>query len=135
MCSGFSVRIHQTAGGFMGKKSRITLVGVGVVLVLVAIVWWAALVSSMVKLPSNVDSPLNFEGTLTQFMDPATGQSLPAGQEVVVPFTVVRSFTSVPDLYTSSMGVLQDSIVMTAGGKASPAQVYHYPSTARASNT
>ena len=110
----------------MGKKSRITLVGVGVVLVLVAIVWWAALAPSMVKLPSNVDSPLNFEGKLTQFMDPATGQALPAGQEVVVPFTVVRSFTALPDLYTSNMGVLQDSIVMTAGGQARPAQVYHY---------
>lgn len=110
----------------MKKKSGIALGVVGIVLVVVAIVWWAALAPSLTKLPSDIDTTMNFEGTLTQYMDPATGQSLPAGQEVAIPFTVLRTFASVPDLYTSGKAVCLDSIVMTVAGQERPAQLTQY---------
>lgn len=110
----------------MGKKSSIAFGVVGIILVVVAIVWWVVLAPSLVKLPSDLDVKMDFEGTLTQYMDPATGQSLPEGQEMAIPFTVLRTFASVSDKYTSSMAVCSDTIVMTAGGQASPAQITQY---------
>ena len=78
----------------MGKKSSIAFGVVGIVLVVVAIVWWVAIGPAMIKLPSNIDSPMTFEGKLTQYIDSATQQPLAAGQEVVIPFTAVRTFSS-----------------------------------------
>lgn len=110
----------------MGKKSGAVMGIVGIVLIVVAIVWWVALAPSLTKLPSDIDTPMDFEGTLTQYMDSATGQSLPAGQEVAIPFTVLRTFASVPDQSTSSVAVCQDTIAMTVGGQERPAQVTQY---------
>jgi hypothetical protein len=110
----------------VGKKSGIAFGVVGIVLVIVAIVWWAAIAPSLVKLPSDLDTKMDFEGNLTYYVDPATGAALPAGQEQVVPFTVLRTFASVSDLYTSSMAVCSDTIVMNVGGQERPAQVTQY---------
>ncbi len=110
----------------MGKKSSIAFVVVGIVLVVVAIVWWAAIAPSLTKLPSDLNSPMDFEGKLTQYIDSATQQPLPAGQEVVIPFTVLRTFKSLPDKYTSSVAVCEDSIVMTIAGQQRPAQITQY---------
>ncbi len=110
----------------MGKKSSIAFGIVGIVLVVVAVVWWVVLAPSLTKLPSDLDVKMDFEGTLTKYIDPATGQSLPAGQEVAIPFTVLRTFASVSDKYTSSMAVCSDTILMTAGGQESPAQITMY---------
>jgi hypothetical protein len=111
----------------VGKKSGVALLVVGVLLVLVAIVWWTALGPSLAKLPSDIDTQMDFEGNLTLYVDPATKQSLPAGQEKVLPLTVLRTFASLPDLYTSSVAVFEDKLVMTVAGQESPAQVTHYP--------
>ncbi len=110
----------------MSKKSGIALGVVGIVLIVVAIVWWAALAPSLTKLPSDIDTVMDFDGKLTQYIDSATQQSLPAGQEVVVPFTVLRTFASVADQYTSGTAVCLDSIVMTVGGQERPAQLTQY---------
>ena len=110
----------------MGKKSGIAFGVVGIVLVIVAIVWWAAIAPSLVKLPSDLDTKMDFEGNLTYYVDPATGAALPAGQEQVVPFTVLRTFASVTDLYTSGMAVCSDTIVMNVGGQERPAQITQY---------
>jgi hypothetical protein len=110
----------------VGKKSSIAFGVIGVVLVVLAIVWWAAIAPSLTKLPSDIDTPMDFEGTLTQYIDPATQQPLAAGQEMAIPFTVLRTFASVPDLYTSGTAVCLDSIVMTIGGQERPAQLTQY---------
>jgi len=110
----------------VGKKSSIAFGAVGIVLVVLAIIWWTAIAPSLVKLPSDIDTPMDFEGTLTQYMDPATQQPLPAGQEMAIPFTVLRTFASVPDQYTSSKAVCLDSIVMTVAGQERPAQLTQY---------
>jgi hypothetical protein len=116
-----------TRGGVcVGRKSSIAFGVVGIILVVVAIVWWVVLAPSLTKLPSDLDVKMDFEGTLTQYMDPATGQSLPEGQEMAVPFTVLRTFASVSGKYTSSTAICSDTIVMTAGGQESPAQITQY---------
>ena len=111
----------------MGKKGSIAFGVLGIVLVVVAIVWWVAIGPAMIKLPSDLNSPMTFQGNLTQYIDSATQQSLPAGQEKVIPFTAVRTFSSLADLYTSSVAVCKDSTIMTVGGQAQPPQVFYDP--------
>jgi hypothetical protein len=110
----------------VGKKSSIAFGVIGIVLVVVAIVWWAALAPMLTKLPSDLDVKMDFEGQLTQYIDPATGQSLPAGQEVVVPLTILRTFAALPDKYTSSVAVCDDTVSMNIAGQEMPAQVTRY---------
>ena len=78
------------------------------------------------KLPSDIDVTMNFEGTLTQYVDSATGQALPAGKEVAIPFTVLRTFASVSDQYTSGTAVCRDTIAMAVAGQERPAQITQY---------
>ena len=110
----------------MGKKSSIALGVFGIVLVVLAIVWWAVIGPSLVKLPSDLDVKMDFEGNLTQYIDATTQQPLPAGQELVVPITVLRAFASVTDLYTSSMAVCTDTIAMKVAGQDRPPQITQY---------
>ena len=111
----------------MGKRSSIAFGAVGVVLIVVAIVWWTAIAPALTKLPSTIDSPMNFEGKLTQYVDSATQQPLAAGQEVVIPFTALRTFKSLADQYTSSVAMCQDTIVLTVAGKEQPPQIFNDP--------
>lgn len=110
----------------MGKKSSTVVGVVGIVLIVVAIVWWTAIAPSLTKLPSDINTPMDFEGMLTQYIDPATSQPLPPGQEMAVPFTALRTFAALPDLFDSSTGVFDDTIVMTVAGQERPPQVSRY---------
>jgi hypothetical protein len=95
-------------------------------LVAVAIVWWAVIAPLLVKLPSDVDTRMDFEGNLTLYINPETGQPLPEGQEMALPMTVARTFKSLADLYTSNTAVFEDTLVMTVAGDEGPPQVSHY---------
>lgn len=110
----------------MGKKSSIAFGVVGIVLVVVAIVWWTVLAPWLTKLPDDIDTHMDFEGSLTYYIDTTTRQPLPAGQEAVVPLTVLRVFSSLTDLYTSDVAVCEDRVVSTVGGQERPAQITQY---------
>ena len=110
----------------MGKKSIIAFGVVGIVLAVVAIVWWTVLAPWLTKLPDDIDTRMDFEGSLTYYIDTASKQPLPAGQEAVVPLTVLRVFSSLTDLYTSGVAVLEDRVVSTVGGQERPAQITQY---------
>jgi hypothetical protein len=110
----------------MGKKSGLVIGVVGIVLVAVAIAWWSAIAPFLVKLPNDINTPMDFEGTLTYSVDPTTKQPLPAGQEMRVPFTALRTFASVGNQYTSDTAVCSDTIAMTVAGQERPAQVTQY---------
>jgi hypothetical protein len=110
----------------VGKKFSAALVVIGILLVAVAIVWWAVIAPLLVKLPSDVDTRMDFEGNLTLYINPETGQPLPEGQEMALPMTVARTFKSLADLYTSNTAVFEDTLVMTVAGDEGPPQVSHY---------
>lgn len=110
----------------MGKKLSTTLIVIGVILVIVAVVWWAAIAPMLVKLPSDIDTKMAFEGNMTIYVDPNTGASLPADQALVVPVTADRKFASMPDLYTGSTAVFEDTLTLTMMGEAGQPQVSHY---------
>jgi hypothetical protein len=110
----------------VGKKSSVAFIVLGVLLVLVAVVWWAVLGPSLTKLPSDIDTQMNFEGNLTLYINPETKQPLAAGQEKVLPITVLRTVASLPDLYTSKVAVFDDTAVMTTAGQAGQPQIHRY---------
>jgi hypothetical protein len=110
----------------VGKKFSTALVVIGVILVIAAVVWWAVIAPMLVKLPSDVDTQMKFEGTMTIYVDPTTGASLPADQALVVPVTADRKFASLPDLYTSSTAVFEDTLTLTMMGEAGQPQISHY---------
>ncbi len=110
----------------MSTKLRIVVGSVGLVLVVLAIVWWTLIAGALTKLPSDIDTQMDFQGTLTQYMDSATQQPLPAGKEMAVPFTVARTFAAVPDKFTSGTGVFTDTLAMNLAGQERPAQVSQY---------
>jgi hypothetical protein len=110
----------------VGKKSSIAFGIVGIVLVVVAIVWWVALAPMLTKLPSDLDVKMDFQGQLTQYIDSTTGQSFPAGQEKVLPLTILRTFAALPEMYTSSVAVCDDTVSMNIAGQELPAQVTRY---------
>jgi hypothetical protein len=107
----------------VGKKSSLAFLAAGVVLVVVAIVWWTVIAPSLVKLPNDINTVMNFEGTLTQYVDPATQQPLAAGSELKVPLTIARTYASVPAKYTSGVAVCTDTLDMTLAGQARPLQI------------
>jgi hypothetical protein len=110
----------------VGKKLSKTLIVIGVILVAAAIVWWAVIAPMLVKLPSDIDTKMAFEGNVTQFVDSTTKQPLAAGQELVVPVTAARQFAAVPDLFTSSVAVFEDTLVLSIAGKAGQPQISRY---------
>ncbi|MBN1319557.1 MAG: hypothetical protein JXA87_01845 [Thermoleophilia bacterium] len=110
----------------MGKKTGIALAVIGVVLVVVAIVWWVALGPVLTKLPDDINSPMDFEGNLTYYVDPTSKQALPPGQEMILPLKVFRVFSSVSDLYTSDVAVCEDRVSSTVAGQERPAQITQY---------
>jgi hypothetical protein len=110
----------------VGKKLSTTFIVIGVILVAAAVVWWAVLAPMLVKLPSDIDTKMDFEGNMSIFLDPTTGASLPAGQEMVVPVTAKRQFVALPDLFTSSTAVFEDTLVLTMMGEAGQPQISRY---------
>jgi hypothetical protein len=110
----------------VGKKTGIAFAVVGVLLVLLAIVWWTVIGPQLAKLPDDINTEMKFEGTLTLYFNPETGQPLPAGRELTVPITVDRMITALPDLYTSGVAVLSDASVMTQAGAVKPPMVFQY---------
>jgi hypothetical protein len=86
--------------GPVGTKSSIAFGVAGIILVVIEIVWWAAIAPLLVKLPSDLKTPMDFERAFTYSVDPTTKQPLPAGQELKVPSRrpgpSLRSPTSTP---------------------------------------
>jgi hypothetical protein len=110
----------------VGKKFSTALIVIGVILVAAAVVWWAILAPMLVKLPSDIDTPMAFEGNLTMYVDSTTKQPLAPGKELVLPMKADRKVASLPDLYTSGVAVLEDTTKLDITGMPSLTQVLHY---------
>jgi hypothetical protein len=111
--------IHVKEVAMKGVTSKI-LIGLGIVLILLAILWWAIAVNALVKLPNNIDSKTVFEGEFTSYVDPVTQAPLPAGEELTLPITVERAVSSIADEYDSSKAVIREAVITEVGGMENP---------------
>ena len=110
----------------MSKKLSTTLLVIGVIVVGAAIIWWTVIGPMLVKLPDDINTHMDFEGTLTLYVDQETGALLAEANAAKVPITVSRDFVSVPDLYDSSTAVLEDKLVISMLGQAQDPQLSRY---------
>jgi Porin PorA len=113
-----------------GVASKI-LIGLGIVLILAAILWWAIAVNALVKLPDDINSTTQYEGNMTFYVNLFNHQPLPEGQEMKYDkLQVERTVSSIKDQYNSSTGVLSEEIVFNpqsgTGLPELPAQTYKF---------
>ncbi|OFW57052.1 MAG: hypothetical protein A2W01_00060 [Candidatus Solincola sediminis] len=108
-----------------GVASKV-LIGLGIALILAAILWWAIAVNALVKLPDDLDSVTQYEGNMTFYINPLNQQRLPEGQEIVPEIQVERTVSSVKDEYDSSTGVLSEEVVFNIGLPFNQTQTYKF---------
>lgn len=102
-----------------GLTSKI-LIALGIVLILAAILWWAIAVNSLVKIPDNVDSTSEYEGEMTYYVNPATQEPLPEGEEMKLPMKVERRIVSMAEEYDSSTALIKEEVTVEVGGMKNP---------------
>lgn len=108
-----------------GAVSKVLIV-LGILLILAAILWWAIAVNALVKLPSDVDVENKYEGQMTYYVDPATHQPLPEGQEMTLPLEVTQKIVALADEFDSSRGPIKEVLELSVGGQAQPSQEFVY---------
>ena len=67
-----------------GIAGKIMIV-LGIVLVILAILWWAFAVNALIKIPSDIDTEIDYEGEYTYYVDPMTFVPYPPGGEQTLP--------------------------------------------------
>ncbi len=110
----------------MRRKLSIAIMVAGFVVGVFAIVWWQVIGPQLVKLPSDIDSSMDFEGTLTLYVDEDTGTPLGQGSETSMPVAATRRFVALPELFTSGTGCFEDTMTMSIGDKTADPQVARY---------
>lgn len=89
----------------------------GVVLIVATMLWTTVFVSMLLKVPGDIDTEVAYEGEMTWYVDPATGRSHAAGNELAVPLGVNRDVESLDSAYTSSTAVLEEEVVFNIAGE------------------
>jgi hypothetical protein len=97
-----------------GVASKI-LIALGIILILAAILWWAIAVNALVKLPDDIDSTTEYEGTFTSYVNLQTGEPLPEGEEVTLDMKVKRIITANAEEFDSSTGIVNEELSITLG--------------------
>jgi len=110
----------------VSKRFSVWLLAIGVLFVVIAIVLWTAVAPVLTKLPNDVNTSMEFEGTMTLYVNPQTGEFLPPGQEMALPLEVIRTFKSVDYQYTSGVAVFEDTLLLDIEGMAPSTQVSSY---------
>lgn len=108
-----------------GVASKI-LIALGIILILAAILWWAIAVNTLVKLPDDIDSTTEYEGTFTYYVNPQTNEPLAEGEELALDLKIKRVIKSNAEEYDSSTGIIDEEVTFTIGGMAQPALLAAY---------
>lgn len=108
-----------------GLASKVLIV-VGILLILASILWWAIAVNAMVKLPDDVDVHNRYQGEMTWYVDPLSGQPLPEGEERTAPLTIRQDIVAQAGEYDSSTGVLKETVSLETEGVSLPASDFVY---------
>ena len=106
--------------GIAGK----VLTALGVIFVLAAVLWWTVGLGMLLKIPKGVDEVLYFEGDVTMYVNPATYQPLPEGQEIEQPYSATRHIESIDEEYDSSTAVIRETVEANIVGMAHICNVY-----------
>jgi len=88
-----------------GTAGKILIV-LGIILVAAAILWWALAVNALVKIPSGVDTEIDYEGEYTYYVDPVTFVPLPPGTGQTVPMEAILVLLSLDEEYDSGTAVI-----------------------------
>ena len=105
------------------RTYRAGLIG-GVVLVALALLWWALAVPALVKYPTDLDVTPRFEGTFTLFVNPQTAAPLAQPQEL--PLTIERRIQSIGDESSGSKVVVKETIIQKAGSLIDTTETNQY---------
>ena len=97
-----------------GVASKI-LIALGILLILAAILWWAIAVNALVKLPDDIDSTTEYEGTFTYYVDPQTNEPLAEGEEIAFDMKVERLISANAEEFDSSTGIIDEEVNITIG--------------------
>lgn len=90
-----------------GIGSKI-LIGLGIVLIFISILWWAIAVNALVKLPDDIDVTNNYEGTMTFYIDPLTRAPAPEGSDTGI--SVEQKVVSDKEQFDSERGVIGETL-------------------------
>lgn len=94
--------------------------GVGMGLLVAALLWWTVAVPALVKYPTDVNASPRYGGTFTVFVDQATFAPLATPQEL--PLTVERHIQAIGDQSGSSTVLVDETIAQHAGSLVNATQ-------------
>ena len=101
----------------MKSATGAILVILGSVLIVATMLWSTVFVGMLLKVPGDIDTETDYEGEMTWYVDPATGRSLAAGNELEMPLGVSKDLESLDSAYTSSTAVLEEEMVFSIAGE------------------
>lgn len=108
-----------------GAMSKVLIV-LGIIFILGAILWWAIAVSTMVKLPSDVDVENRYKGEVTWYVNPTDYRPLPEGQEMKVSMEVTQRITALAEEFDSSIGLIKETVTLGMQGFQPKASEFVY---------
>ena len=94
--------------------------GLGVGLLITALLWWTFAVPALVKYPTDIHASPRYEGTFTVFVDQSTLAPLTTPQQL--PLTVDRQLNALGDQSGSSKVVVDETIAEHAGSLVNTTQ-------------
>ncbi len=100
------------------------LIGVGVGLLVIALLWLVFAVPALVRYPLDIDATPVYEGTFTLFVDPDTFAPLDTPREL--PLKVTRHIDALGSKSSFSKVVVSEKIELDAGGEFSQSQDNQY---------
>nr|WP_303645993.1 porin PorA family protein [Candidatus Solincola tengchongensis] len=92
----------------------------GLLLVLLAILWWAFAPGLLVKIPKGVNTTIYNEGKYTWYVNPLTYELLPEGQALVLPAKIKVNLHSEDEEYDADTAVISGSVESSIGDIALP---------------
>ena len=100
------------------------LIGVGVGLLVIALLWLVFAVPALVRYPLDIDATPVYEGTFTLFVDPDTFAPLDTPREL--PLKVTRHIDALGSKSSYSKVVVSEKIELDAGGEFAQSQDNQY---------
>ncbi len=100
------------------------LIGVGVGLLVIALLWLVFAVPTLVRYPLDIDATPVYEGTFTLFVDPDTFAPLDTPREL--PLKVTRHIDALGSKSSYSKVVVSEKIELDAGGEFAQSQDNQY---------